>query len=574
MPKNILNSNLEVDELRFDDQTPEQLKLDDFYRDWPVVYVLNNDTEMYIGETYHAEERMKQHLKNSDRRRLTECRVFASKDFTKSATLDIESSLIELCASDNIKTLQNANPGLVKHNYANKEEFGQDSKLFSSIWKRLIELGLAKTDIETLKNKDIFKYSPYKSLNAEQCTTRDYIIEDILEAFEKNDKKTIVVNGSAGTGKTILALYLLKLLVTGADYITEGEESDSYSFINNLKKIISIKGADLKVGYIVSMTSFRSTLQSVIKEISKHNRKFKQIKIMGPADVANEYYDVLIVDEAHRLKQTRALGAEIGTFYKTNKKLGFDQHSGNQLDWIKKQSMIQILFYDEAQTIKPCDIDFNYFNKILKKSIKYNLSSQMRCLGGNDYIKYIRSILNENQDKSIDFSKNYDFILFDDINKFVDSIYQKETEYGLCRIVAGYGFKWISKKNKKLNDIVIQNRHFQWNNTNNKWPLSISGSRVVEEVGCIHTIQGYDCNYCGVIFGPEIYYDGSHIGIDKDKYFDANGKKTIIRDIELKDYIKNIYSVLLTRGIKGTYVYVCDDGLREYLRKYCSSATE
>ena len=251
MPKSILNSNIEVDELSFDDLTPEVLKSDDFYRDWPVVYVLNNDSEMYIGETYHAEERMKQHLKNPDRRRLNKCRVFASKDFTKSATLDIESSLIELCSSDNIRHLQNANPGIVKHNYANKSNFAQDSLIFTSIWKKLYKDGLVSNDIETLKNLDVFKYSPYKSLNAEQCTCRDYIIQDILEAFKDNTSRSIVVNGSAGTGKTILALYLLKLLVTGADYINEDEESDTYPFINDLKQIISIKGSDLKVGPII-----------------------------------------------------------------------------------------------------------------------------------------------------------------------------------------------------------------------------------------------------------------------------------------------------------------------------------
>lgn len=68
MPKSTITSNLQMDELPFDDNTPESLKLDDFYRDWPVVYILNNDKQMYIGETYHVEERMKQHLKNPDRR--------------------------------------------------------------------------------------------------------------------------------------------------------------------------------------------------------------------------------------------------------------------------------------------------------------------------------------------------------------------------------------------------------------------------------------------------------------------------------------------------------------------------
>ena len=89
MPKSIISSNLKVDKLQFNDKIPELLKMDDFYRDWPVVYVLNNVKEMYIGETYRAEERMKQHLKNADRRRLNTCRIYGSNEFTKSSTLDV-----------------------------------------------------------------------------------------------------------------------------------------------------------------------------------------------------------------------------------------------------------------------------------------------------------------------------------------------------------------------------------------------------------------------------------------------------------------------------------------------------
>ena len=493
MPKSTITSNLQMDELPFDDNTPESLKLDDFYRDWPVVYILNNDKQMYIGETYHVEERMKQHLKNPDRRKLKKCRVFASKDFTKSATLDIESSLIELCSSDNVMELQNVNPGIVKHNYANKSQFGQDSKLFESLWNKLKNLGLANENIETIKNSDIFKYSPYKSLTAEQCTCRDYIIEDILEAVKNNTKQSIVVNGTAGTGKTILALYLFKLLVTGADYINDDEESETYRFINDLKQIINIKGRDLKVGYVVAMTSFRTTLQKVVQEMSKKNKKLKKLQIIGPTDVLKDDYDVLIVDEAHRLKQSKALGAEIGSFYETNRKLGLDINSGNQLDWIMKKSQIQILFYDENQTVRPSDIDSSYFNEILKNSIRHTLTSQMRCKGGSDYIRYIKDILNEKSTQFIDFNDEYDFRLFEDINEFCKEILDKENKYGLSRIVAGYGFEWISKNDPNKYDITINNKNFQWNKTSTRWPISISGKRVIEEVGCIHTIQGYDC---------------------------------------------------------------------------------
>lgn len=89
-------------------------------------------------------------------------------------------------------------------------------------------------------------------------------------------------------------------------------------------------------------------------------------------------------------------------------------------------------------------------------------------------------------------------------------------------------------------------------------------------MGCIHTVQGYDLNYCGVIIGPEIDYDFSknEIIVDKDKYKDTMGKTKLSNEEELRTYIKNIYQVLLTRGIKGTYIYICNKNLREYFKKY------
>lgn len=562
------NSKIKIKDLDFNDETPRKLEESNFYNAWPVVYILNNDKEMYIGETYHSAERMKQHLKNPKRRSLKKAHIIGSDDFTKSATLDIESSLIELCSSniENKHKLQNENNGLVKHNYFNRKEFSQDSKFFSHLWKRLEEKGLVSGSIENLKNTDLFKYSPYKSLNAEQCTTRDYIIEDILDAFVKNANRCIFVNGSAGTGKSILAIYLMKLLVTNADYLTEDDESDLLPFIGDLKKIREIR-KDLKIAYVVSMTSFRNTLKQVFKNI----KGLKPSMVIRPIDVSKEHYDILLVDEAHRLKKRKNLTG-YKAFDKTNQKLGLksekSEEDGNELDWIIKQSQIQILFYDSNQTVKPTDVDKEDFEKLKNNSYYYNLSSQMRCFGGRDYIYYIDDILNLRKPSFIDFSKDYDFRLFDDINQMCGVVYEKEKETGLSRIVSGYGFKWVSKVHPDKPDIILQGREFFWNKKQDKWPISIKGKQVVKEIGCIHTVQGYDLNYCTVIFGPEIVYRNNQIEIVKEKYFDSKGKAGV-QDIEdLKEYIINIYKILLSRGIKGTYVYVCDNKLREYLKKY------
>ena len=138
-------------------------------------------------------------------------------------------------------------------------------------------------------------------------------------------------------------------------------------------------------------------------------------------------------------------------------------------------------------------------------------------------------------------------------------------------MVAGYAWEWVTKRKKgrakELHDITIEGLSYDWNSRAVDW---ISSENSANEVGCIHTVQGYDLNYAGVIFGPEIGYDTDHhrIVIDKSKYFDRTGKTALESDEQLREYILNIYLTLMTRGIRGTFLYVCDEKLREFLRGY------
>jgi len=104
-----------------------------------------------------------------------------------------------------------------------------------------------------------------------------------------------------------------------------------------------------------------------------------------------------------------------------------------------------------------------------------------------------------------------------------------------------------------------------WNSTARDW---VNSPNAINEVGCIHTVQGYDLNYVGVIVGPEFYYDSlkKKFGVNKEKYFDTNGRNGITDPNELERYIINIYKTLLTRGIKGTYIYIVDENLRNYFK--------
>ena len=236
-----------------------------------------------------------------------------------------------------------------------------------------------------------------------------------------------------------------------------------------------------------------------------------------------------------------------------------------------QQSKKLVLFYDENQSIKPSDTTKESFDKLKadKKTKIERLRSQFRVKGGNDYIQYVDDLLRCKKLKNQQFfdSKEYEFLLFDSIEDMVDEIKQRDQENRLSRMIAGYSWEWISKKDQSLFDIKIENTELKWNNVADDW---INSPNAVNEVGCIHTTQGYDLNYAGIIFGNEISYDKAknEIVILEKNYFDKNGKQSIKDPNQLKEYVINIYKTIMLRGIKGTYVYVCDQHLKEYLAQF------
>ncbi len=531
---------------------------------WPLVYILSDGyiKEAYVGETTDALSRMSNHLKNDSKKKLTAVHLITSDKFNKSATLDIESNLIKYLAGDGQYKLLNGNLGLANHTYYQKNEVYWD--IFKTIWSELKAEGITKNTLDQINNSDLFKYSPYKSLTEEQKASLIDIIKSLLN---KNDN-SIIVEGGAGTGKTILAIFLFKLLNSDVEDLNLKEfgedEKEFIKLINELR----VRYPSPSMALVVPMAGFRNTLKKVFKNIKGLNSKM----VVGPAEVASHKFDILVVDESHRLRKRVNLGAYFGAFDNVNKKLNLDKIKGNELDWIIMQGKKVILFYDENQSIKPSDVskkDFDLLKLNINTVIKV-LKSQFRVRGGNDYVTYIDKLLNcqfrKNEARFV--SKNYDFTLFDSLEEMIDMIKSKDKEVGLSRLVAGYSWKWVSK-NKDVHDIEIDNIRLKWNSVASDW---VNSKNSVNEVGCIHTTQGYDLNYTGVIFGKEISYDKNknEIVILEENYFDINGKQSIKNPDELKDYITNIYKTILLRGIKGTYVYVYDKSLRDYLKEHIS----
>lgn len=562
---------------------------------WPVVYLLYNDKEVYVGETTSAYVRYTQHSdKNGkyylDRKRLNSIKIIFDDQFNKSAILDIEQNLIHLLEADAAieeknghrgRKLQNRNAGQsYAHNYYNRAIY--QAKI-ETIWGQLFKKRFVRNSYPSIKNSDLFKYSPYTSLTAEQELVCMDIIRDIISKISSGNKGMAVIKGAAGTGKSLVLINMIMTLLKSRyvqynyDYLSDSDDDidERFGVHAELEKFYKEWPEDgLKIGFVVPMTSIRSTFAEVFRYAGKSTRGMTASMVIGPNQVVTKNdereYDIVFVDEAHRLKRRIAMsGTEMGAFDKCCKRLGLEPSKSNQLDFIIKKSKYQVLVYDENQSIKPTDIPAAIMKETIDShvTIRRELITQMRCEGGLDFLQYIDDVLSVRNPGLQSFGK-YDFALFDDPNAMIDFMCQKNSEEGLCRTLAGYSWEWKSKDNPSIPDIELNGKKYYWNRTNEQWILHSLPS----EIGCIHTSQGYDLNRVAVIFGREIDYNPTtkQIVIDKSLFFDSKVKQQT-SDEQLKQFILNAYKVMLVRGIKGCYVYAYNKNLRDYLANYIPS---
>tara|TARA_Y100000748_G_scaffold263388_1_gene232385 strand:- start:2449 stop:4005 length:1557 start_codon:yes stop_codon:yes gene_type:complete len=490
---------------------------------FPSVYIIENGNEIYIGEGIDPVKRLKTHLRDQKVKSPAKMHIISNYDFNVSVAKDLESYLIQLIKAEGKYKMINKDQLGIRHNYYMKNSYQQR---FMHIWENLIEMGIGHSPEEEIKNTQIYEFSPFKSLTSDQ----QYIVDEILTQINEGTHKVFVVQGDPGSGKTILANYLLKELTD--------------------------QGKDAAL--VFSMTSIRKTVQEVFKSVLGMDEK-----VIGPSDLRKKKYEVLIVDEAHRLNRRKNL-SNYGNFDKLNQYFGLG-NDGDQLDWVSKSADITILFYDSLQSIKPSDIEPEKLKKFIEESnaLVLNLEDQIRIQGGNEYLEIINNILYQQDSPNLSLN-NYEFKIFNEINDMQKLINKKNNSNGFSRLIAGYDWDWQSKDGSKDYDIEINGTKLKWNSKTEGW---MSSKDAVNEVGSVHTTQAYTLNYAGVIVGPSLSFNKKEnkINVHPELYRDRYGKQGIDED-QVKDFILNIYYVLLTRARLGTYVYIVDKDLRNYFK--------
>ncbi|WP_460581295.1 DNA/RNA helicase domain-containing protein [Humibacter ginsengisoli] len=572
-------TSFSIERLPFDDVSVKALPgRGPRFINWPVVYMLDDDKGIYVGESLNVTQRMRQHLDTPSKNRLRRLRVILDDEFNKSAALDLESYLIGLLAGDGRFEVLNGNAGITDADYFRRSDY---RKTFSQIFDELLAEGVFTRSIREIENRDLFKLSPFKALTRDQAIAVEDILDGLFHDLSVGATSTIVVQGEPGTGKTVLGIYLIKLLMdirsTLPEEPVETDSMFSELFVPENAELL----ADLNVGLVIPQGSLRQSVADVFAKTSGLTKKM----VLSPFEVGSSEtrFHLLIVDETHRLTQraNQSAGPLNKKFTEINQRLFGDNDLGlTQLDWIRKQSDHQILLLDAAQTVRPADLPRTLTRRLVTDAQErhrwYPLTSQMRLKTGDDFVSYIRDMLSEHPPAPKNFEP-YDFRFFDDLGALESAIRRRNAEEGLSRLVAGYAWPWRSKKDPSAFDIELDGLKLRWNKTVRDW---INSPTSIDEVGSIHTVQGYDLNYCGVIIGADLRYDpeAKRLYADLANYHDVKGKEnnkvlgiTYSADDILK-LIENIYAVLLTRGIHGTYVYVVDPELRKYIREFVPAA--
>lgn len=387
----------------------------------------------------------------------------------------------------------------------------------------------------------MIKGNPEFIMIDEQRVVYEEVIQLSEQCQKDKKKRTIICEGGPGTGKSVIAIQLLSELTQRNQFVQYVSKNSAprnvYSF--KLKKSKLISGVD---------------------NMFKSSGSF--------TEVGDNVINTLLVDEAHRLN------AKSGMFY--NKGV-------NQIKEIIHSSLCSVFFIDESQRVTMKDIgSTDEIRKWAKEEgsevYEMKLVSQFRCNGSNGYLAWIDDVLQIRETANFNLEGlDFDIKVFDSPQEVYDAIVEKNNINKKSRLLAGYCWEWPTKHRNDTNyhDIQIGDFEISWNLNNGKEYVIDENS--IHEAGCIHTTQGLEFDYVGVIIGDDIRYENGKIITDftkrastdqsikgLKKLYKENKEEALNRADEI---IKNTYRTLMTRGMKGCYVYCTDENLRNYMKK-------
>ncbi|MBU1890036.1 DUF2075 domain-containing protein [Patescibacteria group bacterium] len=430
-----------------------------------------------------------------------------------------------------------------------------DAQKLQDFIKTFVKYG---DDKETLYLIENGKIKPSKGLadclasllknNKKEFTLIDdqkLVYEKALELARKStelNKNVFIVEGGPGTGKSVVAINLLSELTSKGDNVR-------YVTKNSAPRRVF----EVKLSGVFSATRIRNLLTSSGSFYNAEKNSF----------------NALIVDESHRL----------------NLKTGMFKKGENQIKEIINASNFCIFFIDENQRIETSDIGRKEYIKEIASELGANileaeLPSQFRCNGDDGYLPWLDNLLQikETANETLE-GIDYDFKIFDDAKLVHEEIIRLNKHNKKSRMVAGYCWEWISKKNRDLKDIIIDDYRATWNLTEHGQAWLVHPESVTE-IGCIHTCQGLDLDYVGVIIGPDLIVRNGKIITDGTKRATTDrslwGITQQIREGEPSALgtadmiIKNTYRTLMTRGMKGCYIYCTDPETQQYFKERLS----
>lgn len=430
----------------------------------------------------------------------------------------------------------------------------------SLLLKNFVMKRISKSSDENILEKiEYGKLRPAKQLADSLCSmlkgNKEFVLLDtqlvifqtalyLADIINNNPskKQVLIVEGGPGTGKSVLAINLLVELI--------------------------------KKGFVTKYVSKNSAPRDVytVKLTGTYKKCYINNLFVGSGcfiDIDKDTFDVLLVDEAHRLNEKSGMFSNLGE---------------NQIKEIINASKFSVFFVDDRQKIHIKDIGSKKEIETIASSLNakvccMKLESQFRCNGSDGYLSWLDNSLQIQETANVFLPiDSYDFRVFDNPNEMFELIKEKNGENNKSRVVAGYCWPWISKKDKTKFDIEIKPFGFKkrWNLSDSKTPW-ILGEDSIEEIGCIHTCQGLELDYVGVIVGDDIRYENNRIVTDVLKRAQSDksvlGFKSYLKEnktqalIDADQIIKNTYRTLMTRGMKGCYIYCVDKALNDYFKR-------